>query len=119
MERGIVSLVPSPGPLHVRVAPGRDGSFELYDGSTLTLSGDGKGSFEVTYTPGKAFTSGIVLEAVGVDTPSSVEVDGSKANSVADETAFRTCVAPCWRWDPKRRMLHVNAGGKGRKVSVR
>ncbi len=90
MPDRVDSFVTHAGPLYVRIVPGADGAFTIYDGTQISMSGS---KVQVQY--GNVFAGGMVLEEIHTPMPSSVTVDGNPIQSVASLDAL---TGPGWFW---------------------
>ncbi len=70
------SYATTPGVLHVRIAPGADGAFEVFDGANLSQSA-ASGALTLTSSDGDEFTHGVLFEVYLAAAPKSVENNGA------------------------------------------
>ena len=86
------SFATDPGLLWVRVVPGADGAFKVYDGTSFTLRGG-----RIETKSGTVFVKGAMLELIGLkDAPPSVMLDGMALAKVDTEAAL-DAAASGWR----------------------
>jgi alpha-D-xyloside xylohydrolase len=107
-EPGVDSFANETGRLHVLVAPGAGGAFELYDGSALEMAALGSGH-RLDFAAGKVFTQGLELEIWDAKTePAAVRVNG-KPVAVGEAAPLPAA----WRAEG---VLHVRVDGKAIRV---
>jgi len=113
---GIESFANETGRLHLRIAPGPNHQFTLYDGTRIAHETNEE-SMVITPTRGNVFTGEHQYEIVGLETtPSGVQIDGRVATSSAAMDAFNG-VESGYYYDPDRRRLLVRTPG-GLNVSI-
>ncbi len=85
------------GLLHLRIFPGPQSNFEVYDGSVIRQE-QVEGTVTVGVAQGEDYQLGMVLELMGFDAvPTVVLLDGTAIDEVADPATEESL--PGWRFD--------------------
>jgi alpha-D-xyloside xylohydrolase len=129
LRDGIDSLAPSSLPeqvdsfandkglLHLRVFPGPQSNFEVYDGSAITQE-QAAGTITVGVSQGQDYQFGMVLELMGLDVaPTAVLLDGTAIGEIADPASSESL--PGWRLDEgSGGLLRVRVPPGSHEVSI-
>ncbi|MBK06398.1 MAG: hypothetical protein CL920_27510 [Deltaproteobacteria bacterium] len=101
-QKDIVSTYAEAGPLHLRVAPGEDATFKLYDGTSVTFKQ--AETMKITLLQGTAFTDSTEIVLLNVKKPSKVLDNTLESKEETDDTKFKVCVS-CWKYDAQNAIL--------------
>ena len=80
------SFATDAGKLTVRIAPGADSEFAVYDGTRITQS-TADGSHQIDFEAGSVFRQGFIVEVFGTAAPGAVSIDDVPTTKVADAAA--------------------------------
>jgi alpha-D-xyloside xylohydrolase len=105
-----VSFQPQAGLLSVRIAPGGNAQFALYDQTKIAWSEEKPA--KISYEEGSVFREGALLEILRLTSPRRIDLNGTALSSVADQQALRACAGGCFLWDATTRILwlHIPSG---------
>ncbi|MCB9642299.1 MAG: glycoside hydrolase family 31 protein [Myxococcales bacterium] len=111
-----ISMQPVPGKLYLRIAPGADSSFTLYDETQISLK-DGA-SLELSIKQGSEFKEGTVASFVRLNKPTSVKLGTTDLQSANDQAALLQCAQGCFWWDDTNKMLYVHAPAGDQQLTI-
>ncbi len=107
------SYAMNPGRLYPVIGAGADGSFEVFDGASITVTVGADGAHTVQTRDGDTFDEGMQVELIGVtDEPTEVLLDGAPLARVADGDTLEMAQQG-WLWQPAPRrsvVVRVPAG---------
>ena len=118
ISRACHAFATTPGRLYVRLAPGPDHAFTVYDGTRLAHETAG-GALVLTVADGEVFNLGAVFEVLGqIRAPTSVAVDGEIWAPVLDRAALDDDGEGVF-YDAVQGRLWVAVGPGGHRVEIR
>lgn len=118
------SLATTPGLLYVRVFPGGQTVFEVFDGTRLTQALDSRQNTPVTvnlrYQPGSDFRYGALLECLGLQglTVESVRIGGRLFPEEASVAALETAQEG-WHQEGERTFVRLSAAAREATLTFR
>lgn len=106
------------GLLYVRVAPGPESDFEVYDGTRLTQVTNAK-TTDIGVDGGSVFSKGFVVELLLDAAPGTVEIDGKAAQKVDAGAVAGTESSFAFVNDPRPMVrVHLSAAAKTLRVTA-
>jgi alpha-D-xyloside xylohydrolase len=107
-EQGIISLLPTPGRLHLRIVPGNNTEIELYDNTKIELRHDITEAIDIAFTYGKTFQQGFALQILRLESVQRILASDKALPGVSELTELNTCPQGCWLWDQSSQILYIN-----------
>lgn len=111
----VVSVHKDKGDLYVRVVPGKDTDWTLFDATHIEMKH--RGGLQISIRPGKEFKQGTVFEVLRLQSVQVVRDGKTALKAAKHKTEWATCTS-CWFWEAAKKRLWIRLPSTQHTLSI-